>query len=445
MRTLTKQILTGLFFLLAVVSTAVAQEVSRDTLRLEVFFRTGVSEVDPSFRENGVRLMQFRDALNTLTASPDAQVNRVVIRSSVSPEGTAAGNARLSDARAQSIRSYLADELGLDPGLFEIVSGGENWEGLAARIMELDVPWKQNALNIIRDKEKTEERKQLLKLLNDGAVWSWLDEHIFPDLRSAGSGIACVIQQPASDTIPVPVIVPIPEPIPVPDPVEVSPDTVYVPQAVAPDTIYVVKEVPVYTNAPKPGLNTEGKRMLLAFRTNILAIPFANVGVEVPLGERWSLGTDLYYPWMWRKAHHEGVDYLGWCYELMALDVEARYWFKPTRRTPETRLTGHSLGLYAAAGQYDFERNWTGHQGEFYNVGVDYLYARPIWGGRMHMEFELGLGYIYSPAQPYDCFVEGGKCFRRRGVKTYVNWFGPTRAQISLVVPIYTRKKGGDR
>ena len=59
----------------------------------------------------------------------------------------------------------------------------------------------------------------------------------------------------------------------------------------------------------------------------------------------------------------------------------------------------------------------------------------------MHMEFELGIGYIYSRAQPYDCFKAGGKCYRRVGIKKHIHWIGPTRAQISLVIPIYCKKK----
>jgi hypothetical protein len=54
------------------------------------------------------------------------------------------------------------------------------------------------------------------------------------------------------------------------------------------------------------------------------------------------------------------------------------------------------------------------------------------------------MGYIYSDAQPYDCFVAGEKCYRRKGVTKTVRWFGPTRAQVSLVLPIYVNnKKGG--
>ena len=432
MHVLTRHILTSFAVLLAAAATVFGQDVRRDTVSLEIYFQRGESRVNPSYRGNGARMARFREALQAVTASPDAKVQQVVVRSGCSPEGSSALNERLSEARAQSIRDYLAGQLGTSADLFRVISGGENWEGLVEHVERLDVPWKQDVLSIIRDKDDPEERKRMLKLLDDGRVWSWLDAHVFPDLRSVGGGVACVVERPATGVIPASD----PEPVAVP---------VSEPEAAVPDTVYIVKEVPVYTGAGRPGMDTDGRRFVMALRTNILAVPLANVGVEVPLGEKWSLGADLYYPWLWRKAHHEGLDYLGWCFELMALDVEARYWFKPARRTPETRLTGHSLGLYAAAGQYDFEKNWTGHQGEFYNIGVDYLYAVPICGGRMHMEFELGLGYIYSPAQPYDTFVEGDKAFRRKGVTTYVNWFGPTRAQVSLVVPIYTRKKGGDR
>jgi len=214
------------------------------------------------------------------------------------------------------------------------------------------------------------------------------------------------------------------------------PDTVYVK-----DTVYLPSPVaPVRADAVP---YTEGRKLLFALRTNALAIPLANVGIEVPIGQRFSLGMDYYYPWIWRPHHSEGVDYSGTANELLALDLEARYWFPGKHSSPGERLLGHSLGVYAAVGYYDFERNASGHQGEFYNVGIDYLFAVALWGGRLHLEFELGLGYIHSVAQPYDNFKGGDKCFRRQGVRENVNWLGPTRAQVSLVLPIYSRKKGG--
>lgn len=209
------------------------------------------------------------------------------------------------------------------------------------------------------------------------------------------------------------------------------------------DTVFVSVPFTVSSQPPVKKDYTQGKRMLFVLRTNAMAVPLLNVGMEIPLDRHWSLGADYYYPWLWRSRHGEGLDYSGRAFELLALDLEARYWFGRRHASPGERLLGHSLGLYSAVGYYDFERNASGYQGEFLNVGVDWLYACPIFGGRMHLEFELGVGYIYSVARPYDCFEPGGKCFAQSGVRRYVRWWGPTRAQVSLVVPVYVGKKGG--
>ena len=181
------------------------------------------------------------------------------------------------------------------------------------------------------------------------------------------------------------------------------------------------------------------KPLLIALRTNALAVPLANIGAEFSVSSRFSVGADLYYPWIWRRRQGDCVDYKGWCFQMMALDLEGRYWLggdKKEKLPLERRLLGHSVGVYAAAGYYDFQRNYSGHQGEFVDVGVDYLYACPVFGGRLHLEFEIGVGYIYSASRPYDCFEPGGKCFAQKGVRKYFRWWGPTRAQVSVVVPI---------
>ena len=225
---------------------------------------------------------------------------------------------------------------------------------------------------------------------------------------------------------------------------DIRTDTVYVTQVIR-DTVYI----PITPSASKErksiGPDYSDRRMLFALRTNILAVPLANLGIEVPLGPRWSIGSDIYYPWIWRPGHAEGVDRKGNCNELMAADLELRYWFPRKGRKDGQRLVGYSIGLYGAAGQYDFERDWSGYQGEFYNTGLDFLYATPVFRGRMRLEMELGLGLIWSAARPYDCLEPGGVIYHRKGVTRKVMWLGPTRAQFSLTVPIYAGKKGGAR
>ena len=123
------------------------------------------------------------------------------------------------------------------------------------------------------------------------------------------------------------------------------------------DTVYITRmvRVPDYSD----------RQMLFALRTNFLAIPLANLGIEVPLDRRWSIGADIYYPWIRRPGHAEGVDRNGVCNELLAADVELRYWFPRKGMQGGQRLLGHSIGFYGATGMYDFERNWSGIQGEF--------------------------------------------------------------------------------
>ena len=403
---------------------------AQDTLKVRIYFPQGKGDaVDLSFAGNGERMAVFEEQLSNALRE-GAYINGVFIQASASPEGTKDFNARLSRKRADVMGSFFIEKLGVNPGLVLSKSLGEDWDGLVSEIRELDVPWKADALTIIQNyhNSDSERCKTQLKLLAGGRAWAFLLEDTFPKLRSAKCDAIVTLSRPEqkvtdrTDTlyIEVPVVEEKIVEVPVPVPVEVDAG-----------------------NKRKP-YNLEGKRMIFAIRTNVLAVPFTNVGVEVPIGQHFSVGVDWYSPWMWRKNHSAGIDEQGWSFEIQALCLEGRYWFTNRKKKPEQRLLGHSVGVYAATGHYDFERNYSGHQGKYFNVGVDYMYACPIFGGRMHLEFELGLGYIQSPATPYDTFEPGGKAYRQVGVTKNVRWFGPTRAGVSLVVPIYV-KKGGKR
>lgn len=200
------------------------------------------------------------------------------------------------------------------------------------------------------------------------------------------------------------------------------------------DTVYVTVRDTVFVNVPsRRDLNRQkdfvSRTPVFAARTNILAIPILNAGVEVPINRNWSVGANYYYPWIWRGNNTRS------CNQLLAFDVEGRYWFTNDRLPESSRLLGHSVGAYVGGGYYDFERDWSGHQGEFLNVGVDYLYAIPLFRGRIHVEFEVGIGYIYSKAKPYR-YIDG-KCYLEKNGHKNIHWVGPTKAQVSVVVPIF--------
>lgn len=394
-----------------------AQDGCRDTLRLDVFFPQGSTEIDPEFHNNGARMRAFRDFLQERLRE-GCTLGTVLLRGSASPEGASSENVTIAGLRAHALDTWLAGTPGLNSERYyrEV---GEDWEGLARIVRTLDTPWRDAVLELIGPApDKAAEDR--LRRLDGGEAWRWLDANVFPELRSAGVSVACIDNRPAPR------------------------DTVIVMQTVR-DTVYVEVAPPAPQEPTFAGPDFSDRRMLFALRTNILAIPFMNLGVEVPLGRRWSVGADIYYPWLGRSGHVGGVDMTGVCNEFSAADIEVRYWFPQRNMQEGRRLLGHSIGLYGAAGFYDFERDWSGHQGEFFNVGLDYLYAAPIFRGRMHLEAELGLGYIWSTARPYDCFEPGGMIYHRKGVTQNTTWVGPTRVQLSLVFPIYTRRKGGER
>jgi len=401
-----------------------------DVLRLNIYFERNHTRIDPQFRSNAENMKRFREVLQE-RLSEGCVLDAVLLRGSASPEGPSVDNKMLSIKRSHSLDKWFTDTLGVGAALFHREAVGEDWEGLARIIRTLDVPWRAQAVHIIEHTPEwvteggrvVDSRKNRLRRLEGGEPWRWLETNVFPELRAVGVSVECILSRPVAPAV----------------------DTVYITRTVR-DTVFVdITPAPVFEAPAAPADPFANRRLLFALRTNVLAIPLANAGVEVPLGRRVSMGADVYYPWIWRPGHKNGIDKDGSCNELMAADVELRYWFPKKDLQPGRRLLGHSIGLYGMAGYFDFERDWSGQQGEFCGFGLDYLWAAPIFGGHMHVELELGLGCLWAESRPYDCLVPGGVIYHRPGITNKTFWVGPTRAQFSLVIPIYSRKRGGAR
>ena len=85
----------------------------------------------------------------------------------------------------------------------------------------------------------------------------------------------------------------------------------------------------------------------------------------------------------------------------------------------------------------DFQNIARGAQGEFINFGVDYLYALPVANDKLRLEFNLGIGFIKTWYRPYTPSTDFEDLIKEPGVKyRSTDFFGPTRAGISLVYPI---------
>lgn len=374
----------------------------RDTSALSVYFRFDSAKIDTSYMENGVTL----DTVLALLSKPYFTHDTLTITAAASPDGKSGYNLILSRRRAESVRDYLLRSVpGLTADRIRIDAVGEDWAGLKSLVLkDSRFPNREIVLDII-DSDHRDDTKEMSLRAIPGVFGYLIKNHLYY-LRSATLAIPV---RPPFDSIPGSVTLP----------------------------PYV--EIPAGGGSvayPAPA-EPEIRKLVAAFRTNLL-VPAMNAGLEVPIGNSWSVAADYYFPWIWPPKKNR------WCVEMLALNLEGRYWFG-RNRTWDDRLSGHSVGLYAGAGYYDFEADWKGRQGEFINVGLDYLYALPVGKRKnIRLEFSLGLGYIRSWVRPYEVKEEFGALIRDPE-ELRVNWFGPTKLSVALVVPIHMKVKAGGR
>ena len=174
---------------------------------------------------------------------------------------------------------------------------------------------------------------------------------------------------------------------------------------------------------------TSARAQNVALKTNLLydATLTANAGIEVGLAPRWSFDLSGNYN-AWPVDDHKWKHWL--------VQPEVRYWFCD-------RFAGHFMGLHLLGGQYNFGNiknslNFLGtdfseltdhrHQGWMAGAGLAYGYSW-ILGRHWNLELELGVGYVYTR---YDVFECAG-CGKKVEEDKPHHYVGPTKAAINLV------------
>lgn len=393
--------------------TSAKAKAEGDTLRSRIYFPVGVSKIDHSFQGNGVRLeFMIRDIHARMKQS---RLRKVRLSAGASLEGNSALNRRLSDERLQSLSDVFHERLSVPDSIYEYHSLGENWQGLLALVERSDMPYRDETLNILRNTPEwvterghvVDSRKRQLMNLRGGSVWHYMEKSFFPELRNC-SVVECEFEPIASR----------PEPTVVRE-VVTERDTI-----ILRDTVCPADELP----APRP--------LYLAAKTNLLydAALVPNVGLELSLGKGWSVGGNWMYAHWSNDARHR-------YWQIYGGELEVRRYFGG--RAAEKPLQGHHVGLYAQAVTYDFETGGKGYLSDFaYGVGLEYGYSLPV-AKRLNIDFGIGIGYSGGKYKSY--YPDAG-CYVYIETKRR-HWFGPTRAEVSLVWLLgrgnVNSKKGG--
>lgn len=156
----------------------------RENGALLVTFNVGSATIDQSNPENATSLTQVKKVLGLIKADPNAEVGKIVIAGTASPEGKADINDKLAARRAEALKEYLGNTI--DPKVFEIVNVGEDWTMLRRIVENSTMPNKQAVLDIIEKYGVYNGRELELMKLNGGRDYNYMLREFFPKLRSAG-------------------------------------------------------------------------------------------------------------------------------------------------------------------------------------------------------------------------------------------------------------------
>ena len=385
-----------------VCSTAKAQP--KERREFAIHYRFDRIDVDSSYMDNAAAIDTIRFCL-----THSVHIDSITVYAWASPEGGYPHNKWLSEKRAAAAKELLlalaADTTKLNAGKIKISPLAENWEGLLELVEQnYRRPNRERLLRILRAEGIGEEtRKWRIRNLDDGYTWNYLKRHYMKQLRSATW--VCVWTSVGA-------IAPLPE----------LRDSLRSPQSGLGRKVEAVGR-PV-------------SEFSFAVKTNLLAdlVTAVNLGVEVPLGEDFSVNAHFTFPW-WTAGPY------GNKYALQLLDAEGelRWWFAKG----EERFEGHYVALQGSGGKFDLQwgRDIGCYQCYNWGVGLSYGYAMSL-GKHLNMEFALTLGYLAIDYQHYVPSPDWSVLLRDNAKAGVLHYFGPTGLKVSLVYPFHIQRGG---
>ena len=380
-----------------------AQETSHQIMPLDtlcytaIHFKNNKTNIDSLYKDNNIALKQITDVLQKKDSSENIRyrIKEIELRGAASPLGQSTYNKRLSQRRADSFEKYLHSLPGLDSLNVTKIAEGEDWH-IFTRVIEENY-WRfdrDDLLKILHSNSPTDIKKQKIIAMNGGRTWKFLvQNHMWPSRY--------VTTLVTADRI------------------------VLLPQLNLASQAKKLTEQLAYRQELKPQENEP----YFALKTNLLfdAVTALNANIEIPLFDKYSISLTGLFPW-W-TAGPNGKKY---ALQIMEYGLEARNYFRS-----EKALDGWFVGIYASSAKYDLQ--WDKKictQGEYWNAGLSMGYIMEL-SKRLRLEFSLSVGYLHSDYRKYQPSPDYEHLYRdpyRTGV---FQFFGPTKACISLVLPIY--------
>ncbi len=380
--------------------------------RLRILFPFDRSEVLTNYMTNPKVVAR----LDSILTGKKGAVDSVLVVSKSSPEGPYAYNEALTKRRAASMSAYLAKNYPDATWTVKYNTDAESWTELRQYIVNdkiIDPKTRRDILSVIDSNMDPDEKEHKLNTIPG---WYNIRRTYFSLLRFSGFNIFFRPEARRTPLAPLPKVGPYgwleENTVPVVDNRPFKPTW-------RPTNIFNYEDVRTY-------------RTIAELKTNLLydAATVLNFEIEVPIGTRYSVMAEDVFPW-WETGNK-------YCLEMWEIGIEGRYWFRPWEVDSTNKLRGLFAGPYIMSSKYDFQFDKEiNYQGEYWSAGATVGYVIPVGRRkRLNMEFSLSAGYLqtdyrhYLPTDTYD------KLIRDKYNIGTARYFGPTKAKISLSIPI---------
>lgn len=408
------------------------EEISSDP-PIRICFPFDSAHILPGYRTNARSLARLDSLLGSSAPMPG---DTLVIVGQASMDGPASYNKALSARRAEAIRSYIAGHYPHYAGVLSIRAEGEPWSDLRDNVAasgSLSAPTRDTLLGIIDSDAPADRKEAQLKSIPG---WNGIARRVYPEFRASTITrtrrwtLPRVEDEPALTALD----------LPAGPSVRLRPDRLEVPALTPQRTL-------------RPVLGQEesyARKTIFAIKTNLAydALTMLNYAIEVPLGDRFSIVWEHYFPWWVMRNNRICVEYL-------TLGGEARWWFAPqprpatARRVERDRLVGHYLGAYGFWGKADLQWDRIGCYQCYpvWSAGLTYGFVFPV-SKHLNLELSASFGYARIPYQHYIPSDDWQILWRDHDDAGTTHYFGPTKLQVTLAWPIrvkYRVREGAKR
>lgn len=148
-------------------------------------FPVGKAVILPDFKKNPEELQKVHNVISSIKNDSNITIKDITIRGYASIDGSMVTNQRLSHARAQSLRDYLAHTYNLPFRQFKVSGEGEDWSQLLQLVNNSGYDNAKELADIITSPENNDRKESRLKAYKGGDAYRKIAADLFPKLRRA--------------------------------------------------------------------------------------------------------------------------------------------------------------------------------------------------------------------------------------------------------------------